>query len=137
MLPKQGEDMTQTRLTKIVTALQLNPPEPRESHPGANRASGTAIPPPHPPDLIPYSATDLKYLWTMWDEARRPNHPIRRCRLTYAGALGIILTGCLIQRMGLSYSAPLGVILMVAGSLAGAWSCLKALRHQRDSGPWG
>jgi hypothetical protein len=129
--------MTQTRLQKTLTRLRLMLPEPLESRLRRNRTGGAALPPPNTEDLIPYSAKDLKYLWTLWDEAHRPHHPIRRCRFMYAGALGMILSGCLIQRMSLSYSAPLGAILMVAGSLFGAWSCLKALRRQRNSGPWG
>jgi hypothetical protein len=129
--------MTQTRLQKTLTRLRLLLPEPLVSRLRRNRKGDATIPPPNTADLIPYSAKDLKYLWTLWDEAHRAHHPIRRCRLMYGGALGIILSGFLIQRMGLSYSAPLGTILMVAGSLCGAWSCLKALRHQRNSGPWG
>lgn len=130
--------MTRTRLKKIVAALQLNPPEPRESHLSGNRTRGAAIRSPHTPDLIPYSAKDLKYLWTLWDEAhRRPEPIIRRCRFLYAGALGVILAGWLIQQMGLSGSTPVGGILMLAGSAVGAWSCLKALRYQRHSPPRG
>jgi hypothetical protein len=55
----------------------------------------------------------------------------------YAGALGIILVGLLIKGMGLSGSIPVGSLVMLAGSLIGAWSSLKALRHQRQSGSEG
>ena len=93
------------------------------------------MPPPNAEDLIPYSAKDLKYLWTLWDEAQRHHQPGRHLRHIYVGAVGVILTGWLIHGMGLSYSTPFGGILMLAGALVGAWSCLKSLRHPRHSAP--
>jgi hypothetical protein len=86
-------------------------------------------------DLIPYaakeySAKELKYLWTMWDEAPRHYQPGRRHRNIFAGAVGVILAGWLIFGLGL---APLGGILMLAGALIGAWHWLKFRRHQRHS----
>ena len=88
-------------------------------------------------DLIPYSTKELKYLWTLWDEAQRQHQSGPRYRNIYGGAVCVILTGWLISGLGLSYSAPLGGILMIAGTLTGAWYCLKSLRHQKHSAPWG
>jgi len=51
--------------------------------------------------------------------------------------VGVILTGWLIQGMGLSFSALFGGILMLGGALVGAWYCLKSLRHKRRSAPGG
>jgi hypothetical protein len=89
-------------------------------------------------DLIPYaakeySAKELKYLWTMWDEARRHQQPGRRHRNIFAGAVGVILAGWLIYGLGLSYFAPLGGILMLGGALIGAWHWLKFRRHRSKS----
>ena len=127
--------MTQTRLKETVTALRLIPPEPSESRLGRERARCASSSPQNVEDLIPYSAKELKYLWTLWDEAQRHQQPGLRYRNIYVGAVGVILTGWLIHGMGLSFSAPLGGILMLAGALIGAWYCLKSLRHQRQSGP--
>ena len=80
-------------------------------------------------DLIPYSAKELKYLWILWDEAQRHQQPGLRYRNIYAGAMGVILTGWLIYGMGLSLSAPVGGILVLAGALTGAWYSLKSLLH--------
>jgi hypothetical protein len=85
-------------------------------------------------DLSPYSPKELKYLWTLWDEAQRHQQPVRYLNL-YIGAVGVILTGWLIDCMGLSFSKPLGGILMVGAALTGAWYCLKSLRQHRQSGP--
>ena len=127
--------MTQTRLKETVTALRLIPPEPSESRLGRTRARCATIPPPNAADLIPYSAKDLKYLWTLWDEAQRHHQPGRRYRRIFVGAVGVILTGWLLHGMGLSGSAPVGGILMLAGAVVGAWYCLKSLRHPRNSAP--
>ena len=125
--------MTQTRLKETVTARGLIPPEPSETRLGRNRPRCATIPPPNAADLIPYSAKDLKYLWTLWDEAQRHHQPGRRYRHIRVGAVGVILTGWLIYGLGLSCSAPLGGILMLAGALIGAWHWLKFRRHQRHS----
>jgi len=127
--------MTQTRLKETVTALKLIPPEPSESRLEKNRARCATIPPPNAADLIPYSAKDLKYLWTLWDEAQRHHQLGRRYRHIRVGAVGVILTGWFIHGMGLSCSTPFGGILMLAGALVGAWCCLKSLRRPRDSAP--
>ncbi len=87
--------------------------------------------------MIPYSAKELKYLWAMWDEAYRHQRSEPRYRNIYAGALGIILAGWFSYRTELSFSAPLGSILMLSGALIGAWYCLKALRHKKGSAPEG
>jgi len=129
--------MTQTRLKETVTVRRLIPPEPSETRLGRNRPRCATIPPPNAADLIPYSAKELKYLWTLLDEAQRHHQPGRRYRHIYVGAVGVILTGCLIHGMGLSCSTPFGSILMLAGALVGAWYCLKSLRHPRHSAPWG
>jgi Flp pilus assembly protein TadB len=89
-------------------------------------------------DLMPYaakeySAKELKYLWEMWDEAGRHRQPGRRHRNLFAGSVGVILTGWLIYGLGLSCSASLGGILMLAGALTGAWHYMKFRRQQRRS----
>jgi len=108
-------------------------PEPSKSPPEREKARGTSNSPQTEEDLIPYSAKDLKYLWTLWDEADRHHSTGLRYRNIYAVALGIILAGWFSYRMGLSFSEPLGGILMLAGSLIGAWYSLKALRHKGHS----
>jgi len=127
--------MTQTRLKETVTALRLIPPEPSESRQGRNMTPCATMPPPNAEDLIPYSAKDLKYMWTLWDEAQRHHQPGRRYRHIFVGAVGVILTGWLIHGMGLSCSTPFGGILMLAGALVAAWYCLKTLRYSRNSAP--
>ena len=122
--------MTQTRLKETVTGRRLIPPEPLESCMGRNRARCAQIPPSNAADLVPYSTQDLKYLWTLWDEAQRYQHPGRRYRNIYVGAVGLVLTGWLIHGLGLSFSSPLGGIMMLTGGLTGAWYSLKSLRHQ-------
>jgi hypothetical protein len=104
--------------------------EPRLERAGDRRASNS---PPKEEDLIPYSAKDLKYMWTMWDEAQRQHHTGLRYRNIYAGALGVILAGWISYCTGLPFSAPLGGILMLGGALIGTWYSLKALRHKRRS----
>ena len=108
-------------------------PEPSESPPEREKARCASNSPQNVEDLIPYSAKDLKYLWTLWDEAHRHHSTGLRYRNIYAGALGIILAGWFSYRMGLSFSAPLGGILMLAGAFIGAWYCLKSLRHKGHS----
>jgi len=133
MPPKQGEIMSQTRPKETVTGLRLIPPEPSESRLGGERSRRASNSAQNVEDLIPYSAKDLKYMWTLWDEAQRYHQASRRYRNIYTGAVGVILTGWFIHGMGLSFSAPLGGILMLAGSLIGAWYCLKSRRHKRHS----
>jgi hypothetical protein len=69
----------------------------------------------------------------MWDEAGRLCQPGRRHRNLFAGAVGVILTGWLIYGLGLSCSASLGGILMLAGALIGAWHYMQFRRHQSRS----
>ena len=129
--------MSQSRLKETVTPVRLILPESSEpslGREGARCASGS---PQNGEDLIPYSARELKYLWTLWDEAQRSHQPGLRYRNIYAGAMGVILTGWLIYGMGLSLSAPLGGSLMLGGTLIGVWYTLKSLFHQRQSGPTG
>ena len=138
MAATPGEVMSQTRRKETVMALRLNPSEPSKSRCGGERARCAPDSPQEVKDLIPYaakeySAKELKYLWTMWDEARRHHQPGRRHRNLFAGAVGVILTGWLIYGLGLSCSAPLGGILMLAGALIGAWHYMKFRRHQRHS----
>ena len=112
---------------------------PESSGPGRGRKGARcASNSPQPvEDLIPYSAKELKYLWTLWDEAQRRQPPGLRYRNIYAGAMGAILTGWIIYGMGLSLSAPVGGILALAGALIVGWYSLKSLLHQRQSGPKG
>jgi len=111
----------------------LIPPKPSESPPEREKARCASNSPQNVEDLIPYSAKDLKYMWVLWDEAHRYHSTRLRYRKIYAGALGIILAGWLSYRMGSSFSAPLGGILMLAGAFIGAWYCLKSLRHKGHS----
>jgi Flp pilus assembly protein TadB len=127
--------MTQTRLKETVTAQRLISPKPSESRLGRERARSASSSPQNVADLNPYTPKELKYLWTLWDEAQRHQQPGLRYLNLYIGAVGVILTGWLINGMGLSFSKPLGGILMVVGALTGAWYCLKSLRQQRQSGP--
>jgi hypothetical protein len=69
----------------------------------------------------------------MWDEARIHHQPGQRHRNLVARAVSVILAGWLIYGLGLSCSAPLGGILMLAGALIGAWHWLKFRRQQRHS----
>ena len=129
--------MSRTRLKKTVTPLTLIFPESSEPSLGRKGARCALSSPQNGEDLIPYSAKELRYLWTLWDEAQRYHQPGLRYRNIYAGAMGVILTGWLIYGMGLSLSAPLGGILMLAGILIGVWYSLKSLFHQSQSGPKG
>jgi hypothetical protein len=133
MPPKQGEVMIQTKLKKTVAALRLISPKPSASRLEVGRARRASNSPQNVEDLVPYSRKDLKYMYTLWDEAQRYQQVSRRYRNIYTGAAGVILTGWLIRWTGLSFSAPLGGILMLAGSLTGAWYCLKSWRHNRHS----
>jgi hypothetical protein len=135
MPAKQDEAMTKTIEKETGPEVTLIPPEASES--GLERAGARCASSSPPPgeDLIPYSAKDLKYMWTMWDEAHRRHPSGLRYRNIYAGAFGVILAGWLSYRIGLSFSAPLGSILMLGGALIGAWYSLKALRHKRRSAP--
>ena len=132
-----GEVMSQAK-RKDVMAQRLNPSESSETSRGGARARCVPDSPQEVKNLIPYaakeySAKELKYLWAMWDEARRHHQPGRRHRNLFAGAVGVFLTGWLIYGLGLSCSAPLGGILMLAGALIGAWHGLKFRRYQRHS----
>ena len=129
--------MSQTRLKKTVTRLTLILPESSEASLGREGARCASNSLQNGEDLIPYSAKELRYLWTLWDEAQRHHQPGLRYRNIYAGAMGVILTGWLIYGMGLSLSAPLGGILGLAGALIVGWYSLKSLLHQRQSGPKG
>ena len=138
MAAMPGEVMSQTTGKKTVMALRLNHSESSKTRRGGERLRCAPDSPQEAKDLIPYaakeySAKELKYLWTMWDEARRHHLPGRRHRNIFAGAVGVILTGWLIYGLGLSCSAPLGGILMLAGALIGAWHWLKFRRHQNHS----
>ena len=133
MAATPGEVVRQSRRKETVMALRLDPSEASKSRCGGERARCAPDSPQEAKDLIPYSAKELKYLWTMWDEARRYHQPGRRHRNLFAGAVGVILTGWLIYGLGLSCSAPLGGMLMVAGALIGAWHWLKFRRQQRHS----
>jgi hypothetical protein len=134
MASRKDEIMSQPQLKETVTALTLFPAEASASRLGRKEARCASISPPNSEDLIPYSAKELKYLWTMWDEAQS-YQPGLRYRNLYAGAVGVILAGWLIQGLGLSFSKPCGGILMLSGAWFGAWCCLKSLRHQRRSAP--
>jgi hypothetical protein len=130
-----GEVMSQIRRKKIVMALRLNPLEPSKTRCGEERARCAPDSLQGGRDLIPYSAKEysakeLKYLWTMWDEAPKHYQPGRRHRNIFAGAVSVILAGWLIYGLGL---APLGGTLMLAGALIGAWHWLKFRRQQRRS----
>jgi hypothetical protein len=130
--------MSQTRRNEPVKEQRLNPAQPSKSRRGGERARCAPDSPQGVKNLIPYaakeySAKELKYLWTMWDEARRHHQPGRRHRNLFAGAVGVILAGWLIYGLGLSCSAPLGGILMLAGALTGGWHYMKFRRHQRHS----
>jgi len=126
----QGEVMSQTKRKETVTRLKLVIPEPSESRLEKQRVRCAPNLPPNEEDLIPYSTQELKYLWTLWDEAQRYRQPGMRYRHIYVGAVGLILTGWLMQ--GLSFPV-LGGTLMIAGSFIGVWFCLKSRRHHKDS----
>lgn len=116
----------------------MNHSEPSKSRGGEARARCAPGSPQEMKALTPYSAKEysaeeLKYLWTMWDEARRHHQPGRRHRNLFAGAVGVVLAGWLLYGLGLSCSSPLGGILMLAGALVGAWHWLKFRRHQGHS----
>jgi arginine utilization protein RocB len=133
-----SEVMSQTRRKETAMTLGLNPSESSKSRGGEERARCAPDSPQEVKDLTPYaakeySAKELKYLWTMWDEARRHHQPGQRHRNLFAGAVGVILTGWLIYGLGLSCSGPLGGILMLAGVLIGAWHYMKFRRRQRHS----
>jgi hypothetical protein len=130
---RTSEAMSQARRKETVTAPVVVPLESAESRPGRKRTRCASISPQSAEDLIPYTTKELKYLWTMWDEAERQHRPGLRYRNIYGGAVGVILTGWLISGLGLSYSAPFGGILMLSGTLIGAWYCLKSLRQQKHS----
>jgi hypothetical protein len=125
------------RIRLIETDATLKAIQPGLSEPGRGRQGGRCPSNSLQPvgDLIPYSAKELKYLWTLWDEAQRRRPPGLRYRNIYAGAMGVILTGWLIYGMGLSLSAPVGGALALSGALIGGWYSLKSLLHQRQSGP--
>ena len=129
-----GNVMNRIRRKETATAQRMNPLEPSTSRCREERGRCAPDSPQEVKDTIPYSAKELKYLWTMWDEARRHHQPGRRQRNQVAGSVGVILTGWLIYGLGLWCSATLGGILMLAGALIGVWHWLKFRRHQRHSG---
>ena len=126
---RQDEVMGQARMKETSTSLRLilsESPPPRLVREGARCVPNS---PKNGEDLIPYSPKELKYLWILWDEAQRYQQPGLRYRNIYAGAMGVILTGWLVYGLGLSVSAPVGGILVLAGALTGAWYFLKSLLH--------
>ncbi|MDO9531625.1 MAG: hypothetical protein Q7O12_05790 [Deltaproteobacteria bacterium] len=130
--------MSQSRNKETDRGLRLNPSEPSKTSYASERVRCAPDSPQEVKDLTPYaakeySAKELKYLWTMWEEARRHHQPGRRHRNIFAGAVGVILTGWLIYGLGLSCSAHLGGSLMLAGAFIGAWHYMKFRRHQRHS----
>jgi Flp pilus assembly protein TadB len=133
MLATPGKVMRQTTRKETVMALELNPSGPSTTRRGGERVRCVPDSPQGMKDMIPYSAKELKYLWIMWDEARRHQQPGRRHRNLFAAAVGVVLTGWFLYGLGLSCSAPLGGILMLAGALSGAWHYMKFRRHQRHS----
>jgi len=130
---KADEAMIKSLRKGTDTMRTLSPPETSESPPEKEKARCALNSLQNVEDLIPYSAKDLKYMWVLWDEAHRYHSTGLRYWKIYAGALGIFLAGWLSSRMGLSFSAPLGGILMLAGAFIGVWYCLKSLRHKGHS----
>jgi len=127
--------MSQTSFRENVISTVLIPLAKVKSHlgwKGAPCASSLAT---HGKDSIPYSAKELKYLWTMWDEAYRRQPPVRRYRNIYVWAVAVILAGGIISGMGQPFSVTLGGVLMLVGGLIGAWHWLKSLRCQRRGAP--
>lgn len=122
--------MNLTRLKETVASLKLIIPKPAEFRLGRQLPRCAPNSPSNTEDLIPYSAKDLKYMWTLWDEAQSRQHSGMRYRNIYAGSVAVILTGWLMH--GLSFPA-LGGILMLAGALIGIWFCLKSRRLHKDS----
>jgi hypothetical protein len=130
---KPGEVMSQTRQKEPVMELRLNPDEASKTRRGGDQVRCAPDSPQEIKDMIPYSAKELKYLWNMWDEARRHQQPGRRHRNILAGAVGVTLAGWFIYGLGLACCTRLGSILMLAGVLIGAWHYMKLRRHQRHS----
>jgi Flp pilus assembly protein TadB len=138
MVATPGEVMRQTTRKETIMALRLNPSEASNSRGAEERGRCAPDSPQEIKNLIPYaakeySAKELKYLWIMWDEAPRLYQPGWRHRNLFAASVGVILTGWFIYGLGLSCSAPLGGILMLAGAIIGAWHYMKFRRHQRHS----
>jgi hypothetical protein len=121
--------MRLSRFKEKVAVLKFIIPGPVRARLERPQPQCAPISPPSTEDLIPYSAKDLKYMWTLWDEAQRQEQPTMRYRTIYVGAVGVILTGWLLH--GLSFSL-LGGILMLAGASLGIWFCLKSRRHHMD-----
>jgi len=127
--------MSQTSLRETVISTLLIPLAKVKSHFGWKGAPCASSPATHGNDSIPYSAKELKYLWTLWDEAHRPQPPRRRYRNIYIRAVAVILAGVIIFRMSHPFSATLGGVLILVGGSIGAWYCLKSLRYQRRAAP--
>ena len=125
--------MSQTSLRENVIATVLIPLEKVQSRLGWKGTPCASSPATRGEDRMPYSGKELKYLWTMWDEAHRRHQPAHRYMNIYVGAVGVILTGGVIAGMGQPFSATLGGLLMLVGGLIGAGYCLKSLRQQRRS----
>jgi hypothetical protein len=137
MAATPGEVMSQTTRREIVIELRLNSSGPSKTRRGGDRVRCAPDSAQEMKDLIPYSAKELRYLLTMWDEAGRHHQPGWRHRNIFAGAVGVILTGWFMYGLGLAGCARLGGILMLAGAFIGAWHWLKFRRHQRHSAPEG
>ena len=127
--------MFKTRLKETVSALRLIPPEPSGSRLGKKPGPvhHHSSPGARPGSPIPGRTSN-----TCGACGTRPKGAISQPRAIgrmYAGAVGVILAGWLIHRLGPSGSTLTGQILMLAGAVVGAWYCLKSLRHQRHSAP--
>jgi arginine utilization protein RocB len=127
--------MSRTRRKEAGPRLRLILPKSPEADRSREGARCASTPPKNVEDMIPYSARELKYLWTLWDEAQIHRRPGLRYRNIYAGAIGVVLTGWLIYGMGLSVSPLLGGILMLAGTLTGVWYSLKSLLQEGQFDP--
>lgn len=125
--------MDQNSLRENVISTVLIPLEKVQSRLGWKGTRRASSPATRGEDRMPYSGKELKYLWTMWDEAHRSHHLAQPYKNIYVGAVGVILTGAVISGTGRPFSATLGGLVMLVGGLIGAWYCLKSLRQQRRS----
>jgi hypothetical protein len=132
---KKGESMGQNSLRENVISTVLIPFEKAKYRLGWKGTPRPSSPATCGEDRIPYSAKDLKYLWSMWDEARTHHHLSQRYKNIYVGAVGVILTGGIIAGMGQPFSGTVGGLLMLVGGLIGARYSFKSLRQQRR-GDW-
>jgi hypothetical protein len=125
--------MSQAILRESAISIGEIPPGPSESCLKADRARSASESSAAAEEMIPYSAKELKYLCTMWDEVQRHQEPGLPYKNIYIGATSVILGGWLLCSLNHSFWANLGGILMFAGGLAGIWFTLKSLRQQRLS----